>query len=181
MVANFRARVATLQNLTIYAIFATLAPKRHPRRSTLAIFGPTMSATPQFGDKIGPNPGPYEQHLKPDDARKACHEPTMSTKPSSKSRVMKTKVKKTSLCPVSLIAIKLKGLAAPGEALQNMLSAFPRRRVTGRGMINTQLREDLMKPTPNMSKNTYMSSGSEFPGLLHLKSAKTTVWSLSTL
>ena len=96
-----------------------MAPQEHPKRSILAIFGPTMSATPQFGDKIGPNLRPYEQHLKPDDARKGYHEPTMSTKPPSKFRIMKAKAKKTPLCPVSLIAIKLKGLAAPGEALKN--------------------------------------------------------------
>ena len=32
---------------------------------------------------------------------------------------MRAKAKKTPLCPVSLIAIELKGLAAPGEALKN--------------------------------------------------------------
>ena len=32
---------------------------------------------------------------------------------------MKAKAKKTPMCSVSLIAIKLKGLAAPGEALKN--------------------------------------------------------------
>ena len=90
----------------------------------MATSGPTMSATPQFEDKIGPNLGPYRQHLKPDDARKGYHEPTMSAKPSSKSRVMKAKAKKTPLCPVSLIAIELKGLAAPGEALKNNSLSF---------------------------------------------------------
>ena len=96
-----------------------MAPQEHPKRSILAIFGSTMSATPQFGDKIGRNLGPYEQHLRPDDARKGYHEPTMSPKPPSKSRIMRGKAKKTPLCPVSLIAIKVKGLAAPGEALKN--------------------------------------------------------------
>ena len=43
----------------------------------------------------------------------------MSTKPFSKTRIMKAKAKKILLCPVSLIAIALKGLAAPGEALKN--------------------------------------------------------------
>ena len=110
-----------LQNIAIYYVFATLAPQRHPKKSILAIPGPTMSATPHFGDKIGPNLGLYKQYLKPDDARKGYHEPTMSTKPSSKSRMMRAKAKKTPLCPVSLIAIELKGLAAPGEALKNIL------------------------------------------------------------
>ena len=32
---------------------------------------------------------------------------------------MKAKAKKTPMCSVMLIAIKLKGLAAPGEALKN--------------------------------------------------------------
>ena len=99
-----------------------MAPEEHPQRSIVAIFGPTMSATPQFGDKIGPSLGPYEQHLRPDDARKGYLEPTMSTKPPSKSRIMRAKAKKTPLCPVSLIAIELEGLAAPGEALKNIYS-----------------------------------------------------------
>ena len=80
-----------------------------------------MSAIPQFGDKIGPNLGPYEQHLRPDDARKGYHERALSPKPLSKSRIMRGKAEKTPLCPVSLIAMKLKGLAAPGEALKNFM------------------------------------------------------------
>ena len=68
-----------LQNIAIYQVFAALAPQKHPRRSILAIFGPTMSATPQFGVQIGPNLAPYKQYLEPDDARKGYHEPTMST------------------------------------------------------------------------------------------------------
>ena len=32
---------------------------------------------------------------------------------------MRAKAKKTPMCSVSLIAIELKGLAAPGEALKN--------------------------------------------------------------
>ena len=63
--------------------------------------------------------GLYKQYLKPDDARKGYHEPTMSTKPPSKSKIVRAKAKKTALCPASLIAIELKGLAAPGEALKN--------------------------------------------------------------
>ena len=55
-------------------------------------------STPQFGDKIGPNLGLYKHYLKPDDARKGYHEPTMSTKPPSKSRIMRAKAKNT---PVS--------------------------------------------------------------------------------
>ena len=34
-------------------------------------------------------------------------------------RIMRAKAKKTAMCSVSLIAIELKGLAAPGEALKN--------------------------------------------------------------
>ena len=33
--------------------------------------------------------------------------------------MMRTKAKKTPMCSVSLIAIELKGLVAPGEALKN--------------------------------------------------------------
>ena len=87
----------------------------------MAIFGPTMSATPQFGVQGGPNLAPYRQYLKPDDGRKGYHKPTMSTKHSPPShkvpRIMRAKAKP--MCPVSLIAIELKGLAAPGEALKN--------------------------------------------------------------
>ena len=57
-----------------------MAPQKNPKRSILAIFGPTMSATPQFGVQIGPNLAPYKQYLKPDDATKGYLEPTMSTK-----------------------------------------------------------------------------------------------------
>ena len=71
---------------------------------------------------MGPNLAPYKQYLKPDDARKGYHELTMSTKhpPSSHKipRITKAKAKKTRMCPVSFIAIELKGLAAPGEALK---------------------------------------------------------------
>ena len=109
------------KNTAIYYVFATLAPQKHPKKSILATFGPTMSPTPQFGDKIGPNLGLYKQYLKPDDARKGHQEPPMSTKPSSKSRIMRAKAKKTLLCPESLLATVLKGLAAPGEALKNYL------------------------------------------------------------
>ena len=52
----------------------------------------------------------------------------MSTKPLSKSRIMRAKAKKTTLCPVSLLAIELKGLAAPGEALKNFIMGLGRRR-----------------------------------------------------
>ena len=89
----------------------------------MAIFGPIVSATPQFGVQTGPNLAPYRQCLKPDDGRKGYDEPTMSTKntPSHKvPRIMRAKAKKTPMCSVSLIAIELKGLAAPGEALKNI-------------------------------------------------------------
>ena len=74
------APIATLQNIAIYSVFATLAPQKHPKRSILAFFGPTMSATRQFGCKIGSNLAPCQQNLKPDDAKKGYHEPSMSTK-----------------------------------------------------------------------------------------------------
>ena len=118
MVPNSWAPIAMLQNISIYLVFATLAPQEHPKKSISAIFGPTMSATHQFGDKIGPNLGLYKQFLKPDDARKGYDEPTMSTKPHSKSRIMRAEAKKTPMCSINLIAIELKGLAAPGEALK---------------------------------------------------------------
>ena len=40
--------------------------------------------TSQFGVHIGPNLAPYKQYLKPDEARKGYHEPTMSTNSPSK-------------------------------------------------------------------------------------------------
>ena len=52
----------------------------------MAIFGPTTSATPQFGVQIGPNLAPYKQYLKPDDARKGYVEPALSTQHPSKSQ-----------------------------------------------------------------------------------------------
>ena len=67
--------------------FCHIDTQKHPRRSILAIFGPTMSATPQCGVKIEPNLAPSKQFLKPDDARKGYREPTMSTKPPPKSQV----------------------------------------------------------------------------------------------
>ena len=98
-------------------------PMWHPRSTPGARFGPTMSATPQFGIQIVPNVAPYKQKLEPDDTRKGDHEPTMSTKHPPQShkvaRIMRTKAKKTPMCSVSLIATELKGLAAPDEALKN--------------------------------------------------------------
>ena len=86
----------------------------------MAIFGPTMSATPQFGVQIGPNLAPYKQYLKPDDARKGFYNVNKTPPPSHKiPRIIRTKAKETPVCSVSLIAIELKGLAAPGEALKN--------------------------------------------------------------
>ena len=111
-----------LQNIAIYYVFATLAPQEHPKRSILAILGPTMSATLQFEVQIEPNLAPYEQYLEPDDARKGYHERTMSNKTPFLSRkvprIMGAEAKKAPMCSVSLIAIELKGLAAPGEALK---------------------------------------------------------------
>ena len=46
----------------------------------MAICGPTMSATPQFGVQIGPKLAQYMQYLKPGEGRKGYREPTMSTK-----------------------------------------------------------------------------------------------------
>ena len=69
-----------IQNIAIYYVLATLVPQKHPKRSISAIFGPTMSATPEFGIQIEPNLTPYKQYVKPDDARKGYHKPTMSTK-----------------------------------------------------------------------------------------------------
>ena len=80
MVVYFCAPLAMLQNITIYYVFATLAPQEHPKRSILATVGPTMSATPQFGFKIGPNLAPCKQYLKPNDAKRSYHEHAMSTK-----------------------------------------------------------------------------------------------------
>ena len=111
-----------LQNITIYYVFATLAPQR----STLDILGPTMSATPQFGVKVGPHMAPWAQYLEPDDGRQKmlprAYNINKTTLSSHKvPRIMRAKAKKTPTCSASLIAIKLnKGLAAPGEALKNM-------------------------------------------------------------
>ena len=87
----------------------------------MAIFGSTMSATPQCGVKIGPNLVPRKQYLKPDDTRKGYHEPTMPTRHLSKSQGPQNyegQGQEGSMCAVSLIAIELKGLAAPGKALK---------------------------------------------------------------
>ena len=100
-----------------------MAPQKHSKRSILTIFGATMSATPQCGVKIGPNLAPSNQFLKPDGARKGYHEPTMPTRRLSKSQGPQNyegKGQEGSMCAVSLIAIELKGLAAPGEALKNL-------------------------------------------------------------
>ena len=125
MVPNSGALGAILQNIAIYEVFATLAPQKHSKRSILAILGPTMSATPQCGVKIGSNLAPCKHYLKPGDTRTGYHETAMSDKilpPSHKvSRTIRTKAKKAPMCSVSLIAIELKGLAAPGEALKNNL------------------------------------------------------------
>ena len=116
MVPNSGAPTAMLQNIAIDWVFATLAPQKPSKMSILAILGPTMSATPQFGVKIRPNQAKCGQYLGPDEARK-CKIPLSSHKVL---RIMRAKAKKTPMCSASLIAIKLKGLAAPGEALKNM-------------------------------------------------------------
>ena len=97
-----------------------MAPQKHLRRSISPIFGPTMSATPQFGVQIGPSLAPYRQHQKPDDGRKGAYNVNKTPPPSHKvPRITRAKAKKTPMYSVSLIAIELKGLAAPGEALKN--------------------------------------------------------------
>ena len=80
MVPNSGAPVAMLQNTSIYYVFATLAPQKHPKISILVILGSTISATPQCGIKIGPHLAPSKESLKPDDGKKGYHEPTMPTK-----------------------------------------------------------------------------------------------------
>ena len=86
MVPNSGAAAAMLQNIpvAIYYVFATLAPQKHAKRSILAIFGITMTATPQFGVKIGSHLAPCKRYLKPDDARGGYKEPTMSTESTFK-------------------------------------------------------------------------------------------------
>ena len=120
---NFRAPVAMLRNIPIYYVFATLAPQKHPKRSILATFGPTMSARPQFEVKIGPNLAPREPYLKPGDLRKGHLGSTTSNKttlPCNKvPRIIRVKDRKALKCSINLTAIELKGLAPPGEALKN--------------------------------------------------------------
>ena len=83
-----------------------------------------MSATPQFGVKIGAHLAPCKPYLKLHDAKKGNNNPTMSNKiplPSHKVlKIMGVKSKKAPMSSVSLTAIELKGLAAPGEALRNL-------------------------------------------------------------
>ena len=65
--------------------------------------------------KIGANVVPYDEYLKPEDARKGYHEVnkiSFQVKRSAKAR-------RTPTCSVSLIEAELKGLAALGEALKN--------------------------------------------------------------
>ena len=82
-----------------------------------------MSATPQFGVKIGAHLAQCKPYLKLHDAKKGHHKPTMSNRtplPSHKVfRIIPGKAKKATICSMNLIAIELKGLAAPGEALKN--------------------------------------------------------------
>ena len=82
-----------------------------------------MSATPQFGVKIGSHLAQCKPYLKLHDAKKGHDNLTMSNKiplPSHKVfRIMGVKAKKAPMSSVSLIAIELQGLAAPGEALKH--------------------------------------------------------------
>ena len=83
-----------------------------------------MSATCQFGLKIGDNLTPCQQYLKPDDAEKATTSPQCQQNPPSKSQGPQNYEGRgqegtyQAMCSVSLLAIGLKGLAAPGEALK---------------------------------------------------------------
>ena len=99
---NSQGPIAMLQYIAVYYVFATLAPQKHPKRPILAI----LSATPLFGVKIGAEAAPCTKLLKPNDARKGYHEPTMSNKtplPSHKvHKIMRTKAKKAPMCSVSL-------------------------------------------------------------------------------
>ena len=78
MVPNSGAPIAMLQNIAIYYVFATLAHQKHPKGSILAVFGPSMSATPQFGIKIGAYVAPCRPYLKLHNAKKGNHNPKMS-------------------------------------------------------------------------------------------------------
>ena len=111
------------KNTTIYYVFATLAPQKHPKSSILARIDPTISARPQFEVKIESNLASCKPCLKLDDPRKGHHKPSTSNKiPTPSHNVPKTmtaKAKNAPMSSASLIAIELKGLAAPGEALKN--------------------------------------------------------------
>ena len=86
-----------------------------------------MSDAPQFGVKIGSILAQCEQYLKPDDTRKSkprAYKVNKTSFPSHKvPRIMRAKAKKAPMCSVSLIAIELKRLAAPGEALKIFVHA----------------------------------------------------------
>ena len=104
------APIAMLQNIAIHYVFATLAPQKHPMRSILAIFGPIMSATSQFGVKIGPSLAKCKQCPKPDDARSGY--PSESQGPQN----YEGQAKKAPMCSESLVAIELKGTGGTGRS-----------------------------------------------------------------
>ena len=93
-----------------------------PKGSILVIFDSTRSATCQFGLKIGPNRSPCKPYVKPDDPRKVHHKLAMLNKtPLPRHKVPRIHVQGQAGTHtfISLTAIELKGLPAPGEGLKN--------------------------------------------------------------
>ena len=89
----------------------------------MATFGPIMPARPRFKLKIGSNLRPSKPNLRPNVPGNAHLEPTMSSNthlPCHKVLMsMMPKPKQSLMWSRTRIAIELKGLAAPGEALKN--------------------------------------------------------------
>ena len=100
-----------------------MALQKHPKRSRMATFGPIMPARPRFKLKIGSNLRPSKPNLRPNVPGNAHLEPTMSSNthlPCHKVLMsMMPKPKQSLMWSRTRIAIELKGLAAPGEALRN--------------------------------------------------------------
>ena len=123
---NSWAPIAMLQDISIYYGFAKLALQKHPKRSRMATFGPIMPARPRFKLKIGSNLRPSKPNLRPNVPGNAHLEPTMSSNthlPCHKVLMsMMPKPKQSLMWSRTRIAIELKGLAAPGEALKNYKS-----------------------------------------------------------
>ena len=91
----------------------------------MATFGPIMPAKPRFKLKIGSNLRPSKPNLRPNVPGNAHLEPTMSSNthlPCHKVLMsMMPKPKQSLMWSRTRIALELKGLAAPGEALKNYL------------------------------------------------------------